>query len=135
MADAIDFTTKHFADLHVLIVDDQFEMREIISSLCGKVGFRHITSCDTGKEAMRQLKAGKFDLVIVDEQLVGESGLQLVRAIRSIPAIAETRVLVVTASRDHEIAMAAKKAGSDDLLLKPFAAEVLRERLLRLLPY
>lgn len=134
MSDQFDPSTKHFTALHVLIVDDVFTMREIITSICFKIGFRHITSCGTGREAMQQLQANKFDLVIVDERLEGESGLGIVRVIRRIPALAAIRVLLVTAARDHEIAMAAKKAGSDDFLLKPFTAEVLRERLLRLLP-
>ena len=126
--------TMHFADLHVLIVDDLFTMREILASICVEIGFRHITSCDTGREAMGQLQAGSFNLVIVDERLQDESGLQIVRAIRSIPALALIRVLLVTASRDHQIAIAAKKAGCDDFLLKPFKPEVLKERLLRLMP-
>lgn len=134
MSGQFDPKTKHFAVLHVLIVDDQFTMRELLSSICVSIGFQHITSCDTGKEAMRQLQAGKFDLVIVDEKLQGESGLQVVRAIRGIPALASVLVLLVTASRDHEIAMSAKKAGSNDFMLKPFTPEALKERLLRLLP-
>lgn len=134
MSDGSVTETKHFADLHVLIVDDLFVMREIIAAVCARIGFRHITVCDTGREAMRELQAGRFDLVIVDEKLENESGLQVVRAIRSTPELAAICVVLVTASREHQIAMASKRAGSDDFLLKPFTADALRDRLLRLLP-
>lgn len=129
-----DPSTKHFAELHVLIVDDLFVMRELLAAICVRIGFRHITVVDTGREAMQQLQAGRFDLVIIDERLDGESGSVVVRAIRKIPALASTRVLLVTASRDHTVAAASKKAGSDDFLLKPFPPEALQERLLRLFP-
>ena len=134
MSGKIDPETRHFAALHVLIVDDHSTMRELLAAIFAMIGFRHITVCNTGKEAMKQLQAGAFDLVVVDEMLENESGLQIVRAIRSIPALSLIRVLLVTSSRDHQIAIDAKRAGSDDFLLKPFKPEALKERLVRLLP-
>jgi two-component system chemotaxis response regulator CheY len=134
MAGDVDLGTKHFAALHVLIVDDLFTMREILAGICAMIGFRHITVCDTGREAMKELQAGKFDVIIVDERLQDESGLQLIRAIRGITALSSMRAILITASREHNIAMSAKAAGSDDFLLKPFTPQQLRDRLLRLLP-
>ena len=134
MAGDFDLSTRHFAALNILIVDDLFTMREILAGICATIGFRQITVCDTGREAMKELQASKFDVVIVDERLQGESGLQLIRAIRSIDALSSIRAILITASREHKIAMAAKAAGSDDFLLKPFTPQQLRERLLRLLP-
>lgn len=134
MSAKFDPATKHFAALQVLIVDDLFIMRELIAGICAGIGFQHVTTCDSGKEALRQLQAGKFDLVIIDEKLEAESGLSLVRAIRTIKALSTIRVLVVTASCDYKVAILAKRAGADDFLLKPFRPEVLRERLLKLLP-
>lgn len=83
---------------------------------------------------MKELQAGKFDVIIVDERLQDESGLQLIRAIRGITALSSMRAILITASREHNIAMSAKAAGSDDFLLKPFTPQQLRDRLLRLLP-
>jgi len=110
---------------HVLIVDDDSEIRDLVSGFLKRNGFRTSTAAD-GK-AMRAVMAdGKFDLVLLDLMLPGEDGLTLCRYIRSKGT---TPVIMLTAMGEVTDKIVGLEVGADDYLPKPFNSRELLARI------
>jgi len=110
---------------HVLIVDDDQKIRDLLARFLGDQGFRITTASDsaTARAAMRGLA---FDLVLLDVMMPGENGLDLARdlkATRNVP------ICMLTALSDPEQRIAGLETGVDDYISKPFEP---RELVLRL---
>lgn len=110
---------------HLLIVDDDKRIRELLSRYLTSEGFR-VTVAGDADEARRRLKGLDFDLIIMDVMMPGETGLQLtqsLRAIRSVP------IIMLTALGESTARIEGLEAGADDYLAKPFEP---RELVLRI---
>ena len=112
----------------VLVVDDEWLMIEIITSLLKRSGFENVDFASEGASALARMREKTYDLVISDLNMDGMSGLKLVRAVRQDPQLCATPFILTTASPVIENALAAKQAGVDFYLLKPFTAEVLKQK-------
>ena len=113
--------------LRVLVVDDVHANRELLSMLLENWGHEtESTAC--GREAVRRVAAGGIDLVLMDLELPGISGLQATQDIRARPGAAGTTpVWAVSAhSLDHDVA-SARDAGVNGHLSKPVIFEALRD--------
>ena len=110
---------------HVLVVDDDHKIRDLLRRFLTENGFRVTPAADAAaaRAAMRGLA---FDLVLLDVMMPGESGLDLARALKSNLNVP---ILMLTALSDAEDRIAGLEAGVDDYLPKPFEP---RELLLRL---
>jgi len=112
---------------HILIVDDDRDIRELLTTYLVKNGLR-VVSVPTGRHMRAALEeSGPFDLVILDLMLPGEDGLALCRDLRSgkykaIP------ILMLTARSDEADRILGLEMGADDYLVKPFAARELLAR-------
>ena len=119
-------TTTPAAD-HLLLVDDDREIRDLVSAYLQKNGLR-VTTVPTGRHMRQALEtAGPFDLVILDLMLPGEDGLTLCRDLRagkhkSLP------IIMLTARGDEADRVLGLEMGADDYLAKPFAARELLAR-------
>ncbi|AVQ85226.1 MULTISPECIES: response regulator [unclassified Variovorax] len=120
-------TTTPAAD-HILLVDDDREIRELVGAYLQKNGLR-VTTAPTGRH-MRQIleTAGPFDLVILDLMLPGEDGLTLCRDLRGGKHKA-LPILMLTARGDEADRILGLEMGADDYLAKPFAARELLARI------
>ncbi|SOC45847.1 two-component system phosphate regulon response regulator OmpR [Rhizobium subbaraonis] len=101
---------------HLLIVDDDKRIRELLSRYLTGEGFR-VTVAGDADEARRKLQGLDFDLIVMDVMMPGETGLQLtqsLRAIRSIP------IIMLTALTETTARIEGLEAGADDYLAKPF---------------
>ncbi|PTM92643.1 response regulator [Mycoplana dimorpha] len=110
---------------HLLIVDDDKRIRELLSRYLSGEGFR-VTVAGDADEARRRLAGLDFDLIIMDVMMPGETGLQLtqsLRAIRNIP------IIMLTALTESMARIEGLEAGADDYLAKPFEP---RELVLRI---
>lgn len=116
-------------DIKVLVVDDMATMRRIIKTLLDQLGFKNIDEAEDGAVALQKLKSGKYDLVITDWNMPNMTGLELVQAIRKDPELKDIPVLMVTAEAKKENVIAAIKAGVNNYIVKPFTAEILKEKL------
>jgi two-component system, chemotaxis family, chemotaxis protein CheY len=113
----------------ILIVDDYQTMLRIIRNLLKQLGFENVDEASDGTAALRKLKERPFGLVISDWNMEPMSGLQLLRAVRAEPRLKDLPFVMVTAeSRPERIAMASE-AGANSLVVKPFDANVLSERI------
>lgn len=104
---------------HVLLIEDEPNIAEAIRFLLVRDGWQ-VTVLSTGQDALREIAARSPDLVILDLMLPGQSGLDILRAIRADATLVSLPVLMLTAKgqdRDREAALA---AGVSDFMTKPF---------------
>lgn len=101
---------------HLLIVDDDKRIRDLLNRYLTEQGFR-ITIAADAAEARRKLEGLHFDLIILDVMMPGESGLSLTKSLyekKTIP------VILLTARVEAESRIEGLEAGADDYLAKPF---------------
>jgi two-component system, OmpR family, phosphate regulon response regulator OmpR len=114
------------ADLpHILAVDDDDRLRELLKKFLSENGFRVSVARDAA-DARTKLAALEFDLMVLDLMMPGESGLDLAADIRKTNSIP---ILMLTAMAESEDRISGLEKGADDYLTKPFEP---RELLLRI---
>ncbi|WP_029521053.1 MULTISPECIES: chemotaxis response regulator CheY [unclassified Persephonella] len=116
-------------NIRILVVDDMATMRRIIKGLLEQLGFKNIDEAEDGKVALQKLKTSKYDFVITDWNMPNMTGLELVQEIRKDPELKHLPVLMVTAEAKKENVLMAIKAGVNNYIVKPFTAEVLKEKI------
>src|SRR4051812_34959317 len=104
----------------VLVVEDMSAMGRIMCGLLKQVGFRHVDVAPGGFSAPTRLKWSWYGLVISDWRMRPVSGLDLVKQIRADKGLAATRFIMMTEASSTELASAAKDAGVDGFIIKPF---------------
>jgi len=112
---------------HVLIVDDDREIRELVSSYLTKNGLR-VTMAPDGRHMRQFLEANTVDLIVLDIMMPGDDGLVLCRELRAGKHKA-TPILMLTARDDETDRIIGLEMGADDYLTKPFAARELLARI------
>lgn len=112
---------------HVLVVDDDREIRDLVSSYLKKNGLRVTTAAD-GRQMRAFLEADRVDLVVLDLMMPGDDGLVLCRELRAGKHKA-TPVLMLTARNDDTDRIVGLEMGADDYLAKPFVARELLARI------
>ena len=112
-------------DTHLLIIDDDERIRELLKKFLKRNGFL-VTSARDAEHARRILSGLDFDLIVLDVMMPGEDGISFTRSLRETN---ETPILLLTAKGEAENRISGLEAGADDYLVKPF---VPRELLLRI---
>jgi two-component system, OmpR family, response regulator len=110
---------------HILIVDDHREIRDLVSRVLIKEGFRVSTAAD-GRALRKVLADSRIDLILLDLMLPGEDGLSLCRAIR---AESNVPIIMLTAKGDEVDRVIGLEMGADDYLPKPFGSRELIARI------
>lgn len=113
----------------VLVVDDYQTMVRIISNLLKQLGFNNIDSAADGQEALEKIKGKKYGLVISDWNMEPMTGYELLREVRSSDALKATPFIMVTAESKTENVIAAKKAGVNNYIVKPFNVATLKMKI------
>ena len=114
--------------LPILIVDDYKTMLRIIRNLLKQVGLTQVDEAADGTEALAKLRDKAYGLVISDWNMQPMTGLELLREVRADPALAGLPFIMITAESKAENVVAAKQAGVDNYIVKPFNAETLRAK-------
>ncbi len=110
---------------HILIVDDDREIRNLLMRFLTEHGFR-VTPAADGRGMQSALKSGRFDLIVLDLMLPGEDGLQLCRRLRQEVQIP---ILMLTALSGEADRILGLEIGADDYLTKPFSPRELVARI------
>lgn len=110
---------------HVLIVDDDAEIRTLLATYLGRNGFK-VSAVGDGRAMWRALEGARFDLVVLDLMLPGEDGLTLCRDLR---AKSDIPVVMLTARGEETDRIVGLEMGADDYLPKPFSARELLARI------
>ncbi|MCX7172307.1 MAG: response regulator, partial [Proteobacteria bacterium] len=110
---------------HVLVVDDDVEIRNLLSDYLRKNGYQATAVAD-GKGMRSALARSRIDLIVLDLMLPGEDGLSLCRRLRSE---SETPVIMLTARGEETDRIIGLEMGADDYLAKPFSPRELLARI------
>jgi two-component system chemotaxis response regulator CheY len=119
--------------IKILIVDDFATMRKVVRNLLKQVGYEDIVEAEDGVMALKTLKSQKIDVVVSDWNMPNMSGLELLKAVRADAELAKTPFLMVTAEALQDNVVAAVKAGVNNYIVKPFTAEVLNEKIKKIM--
>lgn len=113
-------------NIQILVVDDYRTMVRIVRNLLKQVGFMNIDEAYDGIEALRKLATKNYGLVISDWNMEPISGLELLIKIRGNARLSNTPFIMVTAESRTNNVLAAKEAGVNNYIVKPFNAQTLR---------
>ena len=112
----------------VLLVEDEEQLRRVMKDLLEREGYQIVEAAD-GVSALEQVDRHAPDLILLDLNLPGLDGYEVLSQLRSRPITAEVPVIVLTAKGDEDNEVRVLKLGADDFLTKPFRARALAARL------
>lgn len=123
-------------DLSVLVVDDYEPMRLLLRKMLSDLGVAKVTTANDGLEALRLVAAQRPNLIITDHGMERLDGVHFIWELRTSgdPELKRLPIIMVTAHTEPEILREAKKAGADEILVKPISDATLKERITNLLP-
>ena len=115
--------------LPILVVDDYNTMIRIIRNLLKQLGFEDIDDAADGSAALTKMREKRYGLVISDWNMEPMTGYELLKEVRSDPGLSRTPFIMVTAESKTENVIAAKKAGVNNYIVKPFNAQTLKTKI------
>jgi two-component system chemotaxis response regulator CheY len=113
----------------VLVVDDSSTTGRIITGLLKQIGFKHVDLVPGGHTALTKIRKIPYGLIISDWNMTPISGLDLLRTIRAESAFRKVRFIIMTAEASTDHVTAAKAAGVDHFIVKPFTVSVLKAKI------
>lgn len=113
----------------VLVVDDYKTMVRIIRNLLKQLGFQNIDDAADGAEALDKMKTNSYGLVISDWNMEPMTGYELLCEVRADDKLKKTPFIMVTAESKTENVVAAKRAGVNNYIVKPFNAQTLKGKI------
>jgi two-component system, chemotaxis family, chemotaxis protein CheY len=120
-------------EMKILIVDDFATMRKVVRNLLRQIGYQNVGEAEDGVDALKQLRSQKIEFVISDWNMPNMTGIELLRAVRADNELRHLPFLMVTAESLKENVVEAVKAGVSNYIVKPFTAEVLSEKIKKIL--
>ena len=115
--------------MHALVVDDSDIIRKILTAYLQKLGFQ-VTSAINGREALDQLyRMEKADIALVDWNMPEMDGIAFLREVRANVQYDALPVMMVTTNSELAHVAQALEAGANEYIMKPFTADMLREKL------
>jgi len=116
-------------NLKILIVDDYKTMLRIIRNLLKQLGFSNVDEATDGSMALQMCRTQDYGLVISDWNMEPMTGLQFLKELRADERLKGTPFIMVTAESKTENVVAAKQAGVNNYIVKPFNAETLKKKM------
>ena len=117
--------------MNILVVDDYQTMIRIISNLLKQLGFSNIDEATDGTAALEKIKGKEYGLVISDWNMEPMTGLDLLKHVREVGN--KVPFIMVTAESKTENVIAAKQAGVNNYIVKPFNAATLKTKMVSVL--
>jgi two-component system phosphate regulon response regulator PhoB len=117
--------------VRILVVDDEVDTQDVLRALLQAAGYV-VGTVASGEEAFEVLRKHHADLVVLDWNLPGMSGIEFCRRLRRDPSFSRLPIVFVTAHTSSKDLVAAFEAGADDFVRKPFRAPELKARILGL---
>jgi len=116
-----------YKDTSILVVDDNRQVLELVNHVLAQVGY-HISFIPKGQFLFRRLSSQKFDLVLLDINLPGISGLELLKQLKSDPTYKALPVIIISAEEEDETLAKCFDLGASDYIKKPIHHEILKAR-------
>ena len=115
--------------MRVLVVDDYKTMIRIIRNLLKQLGFVNVDEASDGSAALNMMRSKDYGLVISDWNMEPMTGYELLREVRADDTLSRTPFIMVTAELKTDNVIAAKKAGVNNYIVKPFNAATLKSKI------
>ena len=113
----------------ILIVDDYKTMLRIVRNLLKQLGFDNVDEATDGAAALEKMRGKSYGLVISDWNMEPMTGYELLKEVRADGQLKETPFIMVTAESKTDNVIAAKKAGVNNYIVKPFNAATLKAKI------
>jgi two-component system chemotaxis response regulator CheY len=113
----------------VLVVDDSRATGRVMHKLLMLMGFRRVEAALDGESALRMLRAREYGLIISDWNMQPMTGQMFLESVRADPRLANIPFILVTAEPQRATILAARDAGANGCLVKPFTGEMLRHKI------
>ena len=120
---AVDLT------MPVLVVDDYKTMIRIVTNLLKNIGFTNIDDATDGSDALCKMRERRYGLVISDWNMEPMTGYELLKEVRADATLQPTPFIMITAESKTDNVIAAKQAGVNHYIIKPFTAETLKKKI------
>ncbi|ACG79642.1 chemotaxis protein CheYII [Phenylobacterium zucineum HLK1] len=115
--------------MNVLVVDDYKTMIRIMRGLLEQLGFRNVDDATDGPTALEKIKHKDYGLILSDWNMQPMTGYDLLKAVRAEPRTKDVPFVMVTAEAKTENVIAARQAGVNNYIIKPFNLAVLKQKL------
>ena len=120
-------------NMPILIVDDWQTMLRIMRNLLKQIGFDNVDEAVDGCSALQMLREKDYSLVISNWSMLPMNGLELFKEMRTEANLKDVPFILITAEAGSEAMIAAKEAGVNGYLVKPFNAAMLKSKLVSVL--
>ncbi len=118
------------SDINILIVDDYKTMLRVIRNLLGQIGYKNVDEATDGGMALEMIARKQYGLIISDWNMEPMSGFDLLKSVRATAGpMQKVPFIMVTAESKTENIIAAKQAGVNNYIVKPFSAETLKAKI------
>lgn len=115
--------------MNVLVVDDYKTMVRIVRGLLEQLGFKNIDDAADGVSALQKIQQNEYGLILSDWNMTPMTGYELLKAVRADPRTKTTPFVMITAEAKTENVVAARQAGVNNYIIKPFTLAVLKQKL------
>jgi len=116
-------------EMNVLIVDDYKTMLRIIRNLLKQLGFSNVEEATDGSMALHMLRQKPYGIIISDWNMEPMTGYQLLKEVRADGELQSLPFIMITAESKTENVIAAKQAGVNNYIVKPFNAATLQKKM------
>ncbi len=121
-------------NMRVLVVDDFSTMRRIIKNILRQLGLNNVVEADDGTTGWDVLNKDKIDFIISDWNMPQMTGIEFLRKVRASEEFADLPFLMVTAEAQQENIIEAVQAKVSNYIVKPFTAEVMKQKIDKIFP-
>ena len=118
----------------ILVVDDYRSMVDMLHDLLSELGFDNVDSAANGREALEKLRADSYGLVISDWKMAPVDGYELLQEVRADPELRNLPFLMIAAEARADRVVAARDAGVNGFMAKPFTRATLEQKMKALVP-
>lgn len=115
--------------MNVLVVDDYKSMIRIVRGLLNQLGFQNVDEAMDGPSALELIRSKDYGLVLSDWNMQPMTGLELLKEVRAEDRTKALPFVMVTAEAKAENVVAARQAGVNNYVIKPFTLAVLKQKL------
>jgi two-component system chemotaxis response regulator CheY len=113
----------------VLLVDDSITVCTVVEKILRECGFEQIEIAQDGKAALDRLEKDAFEIILCDWEMTPMSGVEVLKEVRRNPEAKDTSFILMSARKEPQWIVAAKKAGADCMITKPFSAALLKTKI------
>ncbi|MDD5673716.1 MAG: response regulator [Chitinivibrionales bacterium] len=118
--------------MNILIADDSKMIRHMVCAILKELGYDSVTEAASVAEAKILIMGKKYDLIISDWHMPGESGLDFLKYVKSRPEYAKLPFILLTVENEKKNIIGAVQAGAQGYLLKPVEKNALAQKLAEL---